>query len=640
MPSASYPHRKTSVRLALLAALLALPTLGLAAPAPVPAAGAVLALDRAGRPVDHFHDGDQIQLAATLPEQAIWPQTVRFRLVESGRVVGACTVASGQRGCASNPIVTQGWRWDAGDQSRTIRVIQALVGQAVVASSRPLQVAARPVVLVHGVLSSWEAWMHYLGPQGYLAGIGLAGFAVGDGQAPGVMDTGSLAKPAARTNTIAQNAAILGDYIANVKRLTGAQRVDLVTHSMGGLIARYYIDSLMGVRDVAQLITLGTPEAGSDCSALLEALGFAMPAALEIRPSYMTGIFNPRIIHRQGVPFHAVAGIAINQSVASPCTGVPSDLVVSLASASAIPVQLSQFSVTHVDMNNSAEVFDQFVKPWLLAPAGSNADEPDPPASAVVTPAALQFSRVITGHVAVGASQAVTIQIEPGLTVASFALYDVTRSLTVTVVGAGGQTLALSPETNGLVEVDDPSTLLYLGYGFENPRPGPWLITLQTTGRTPAAGADFALTAHLQGGASAQAQASSVVPTVGQEVDLSAQLDLAGQPLQLDQAQAVVRGPDGAAQTVRLTTAGAQATGPWRPAATGLFSIDLLVSGRTPDGTPVERSAFLAVEARPPAQPARTAVVVVALCVGVAGVAGLAGVGVLALVWRRRRRAR
>ena len=606
--------------------------------APAPPGGRVLVLSSVGLPIAAFTDGDNIRLQVILPEPVGRMEPVRFTLASGGPAVGGCMVALWQRSCATGLIRTLGWAWD----SRGLRaqpVVEAWAGPARVAASPRLQVAARPVVMVHGINSSWEAWTTYVGPAGYLAGIGLAGYAVGDGQVPGVMNTGSALDPAARTGTIAEDAAVLGSYIASVKRATGAQMVDIVAHSLGGLISRYYLDRVMGTRDVAQLIMLGTPQAGTECAVLPSALGFLMPATLEIRPSYMTGIFNPQITHRHGVPFHAVAGTALQNAAGSPCTGVPNDLVVSLESASAVPSQLAQISLPHFDLNNSADVFQQFVKPLLQASAGSFADEPDPPASASVTPAVLQFTRVFTGHVAAGGSQSVTIQIEPGLAVASFALFDVTRSLTVTVVGGSGQAIALSPQANGLVVVDDPSTLVYLGYGFDNPQPGAWVTTLQSTGRTPPAGADYAITANLQGGAAVSAQASPLTPAAGQDVDLTAELDLGTQALQLDQVQAIIRRPDGGTETVALTVAGAQATGRWRPAAQGVFGIDLTVSGRTPDGATIERSAFLAVDAQPPHTPARTYAILLVICAVLLGAAALAGGGVLALALRRRRRA-
>jgi len=124
---------------------------------------------------------------------------------------------------------------------------------------------------------------------------------VGDGQAPGVLDTGRLSDLPHRTKTIAENAAVLRDYIAGVKRLTGATEVDLVAHSLGGLIARYYLDRLMPERDVARLIMLGTPNGGSDCASLPAALGFSAPATLELRPDYAPALDSVARLERMGV---------------------------------------------------------------------------------------------------------------------------------------------------------------------------------------------------------------------------------------------------------------------------------------------------------------------------------------------------
>ena len=182
--------------------------------------------------------------------------------------------------------------------------------------------------MVHGINSSWEALDHLRRACG-LHGRHRPGRLCGRRRPGAGRDEYGLGPgPRGAHDTIAEDAAILGSYIAHVKRATGAQMVDVVAHSLGGLISRYYLDRVMGARDVAQLIMLGTPQAGTECAVLPSALGFLMPATLEIRPSYMTGIFNPQITHRHGVPFHAVAGTAFQSPVGSPCTGVPNDLVV------------------------------------------------------------------------------------------------------------------------------------------------------------------------------------------------------------------------------------------------------------------------------------------------------------------------
>jgi triacylglycerol esterase/lipase EstA (alpha/beta hydrolase family) len=57
-----------------------------------------------------------------------------------------------------------------------------------------------------------------------------------------------------------------------VRDQTGAWHVDLVARSMGGLISRQYIDSLMpadppdGRPVVSHLVMLGTPNEGSPCA--------------------------------------------------------------------------------------------------------------------------------------------------------------------------------------------------------------------------------------------------------------------------------------------------------------------------------------------------------------------------------------
>ncbi|MFA5776891.1 MAG: hypothetical protein WC906_00365 [Parcubacteria group bacterium] len=58
-------------------------------------------------------------------------------------------------------------------------------------------------------------------------------------------------------------AGLLKQKIQDVKNSTGVSKVDLVAHSMGGLIARYYIEGDDYQDDVDQLITLGTPHRGS-----------------------------------------------------------------------------------------------------------------------------------------------------------------------------------------------------------------------------------------------------------------------------------------------------------------------------------------------------------------------------------------
>jgi parallel beta-helix repeat protein len=64
-------------------------------------------------------------------------------------------------------------------------------------------------------------------------------------------------------NSNAENAKLLHKKIQEIKRQTKRPKVDLVAHSMGGLLAREYIESDYYEGDVDQLITIGTPHLGA-----------------------------------------------------------------------------------------------------------------------------------------------------------------------------------------------------------------------------------------------------------------------------------------------------------------------------------------------------------------------------------------
>ena len=65
------------------------------------------------------------------------------------------------------------------------------------------------------------------------------------------------------TDDIADVAARLGTLIEEVCEQTGYERVHIIGHSMGGLIARYYVQRLGGDAHVHTVCTLGTPHCGT-----------------------------------------------------------------------------------------------------------------------------------------------------------------------------------------------------------------------------------------------------------------------------------------------------------------------------------------------------------------------------------------
>lgn len=75
-------------------------------------------------------------------------------------------------------------------------------------------------------------------------------------------------------------AELLGRHIEEIRARTGRQRVDIVGHSLGGLIARYYVQRLGGDRHVRTLVTLGTPHSGTRIVPLAD----AHPIVRQMRP--------------------------------------------------------------------------------------------------------------------------------------------------------------------------------------------------------------------------------------------------------------------------------------------------------------------------------------------------------------------
>jgi len=75
-------------------------------------------------------------------------------------------------------------------------------------------------------------------------------------------------------------AELLGRHIEDICERTGSSRVDIVGHSLGGLIARYYVQRLGGDLRVRMLVTLGTPHSGTSVVPLAN----AHPIVRQMRP--------------------------------------------------------------------------------------------------------------------------------------------------------------------------------------------------------------------------------------------------------------------------------------------------------------------------------------------------------------------
>ncbi|MFG3658204.1 esterase/lipase family protein [Streptomyces sp. NPDC047706] len=75
-------------------------------------------------------------------------------------------------------------------------------------------------------------------------------------------------------------AKLLGRHIEEICERTDSRQVDIVGHSLGGLIARYYVQRLAGDTRVRTLVTLGTPHSGTRVAPLAN----AHPIVRQMRP--------------------------------------------------------------------------------------------------------------------------------------------------------------------------------------------------------------------------------------------------------------------------------------------------------------------------------------------------------------------
>ncbi|WP_240434366.1 alpha/beta fold hydrolase [Streptomyces sp. YIM 130001] len=75
-------------------------------------------------------------------------------------------------------------------------------------------------------------------------------------------------------------AELLDRRVEEICLRTGQHQVDIVGHSLGGLIARYYVQRLGGDTRVRTLVTLGTPHGGTAAAPLMT----AHPIVRQMRP--------------------------------------------------------------------------------------------------------------------------------------------------------------------------------------------------------------------------------------------------------------------------------------------------------------------------------------------------------------------
>lgn len=130
---------------------------------------------------------------------------------------------------------------------------------------KPSAAHPRPVVLVHGTFgNSVDNW---LGLAPYLKHRGYCVFSLDYGQLAGVPLFHGL-------GPIERSAEQLDAFVDKVLAATGATRADIVGHSQGGMMPRYYLKFLGGADEVNALVGIAPSNHGTTLGGLTNLLPY------------------------------------------------------------------------------------------------------------------------------------------------------------------------------------------------------------------------------------------------------------------------------------------------------------------------------------------------------------------------------
>ena len=142
-----------------------------------------------------------------------------------------------------------------------------------------------PILLIHGYMedaSVWNKWIDLLENDGISAVYPIT-FKQSDDEC----------------GSAAEHAKELSNIIGQIKEETVKNNVNIVGHSKGGLDARVYLAN--NTKDVANLIMIGTPNAGSP---LAESINICAPAVYDLRP----GAAATKVKMNPNTKYYTIAG--------------------------------------------------------------------------------------------------------------------------------------------------------------------------------------------------------------------------------------------------------------------------------------------------------------------------------------------
>ncbi len=147
------------------------------------------------------------------------------------------------------------------------------------ATQKPL-----PVLLIHGYLSDASTWNKW---QNLLKKDGITAYPITFNQSDD------------KCGSAVDHAKELSIVIAKIKNQSGQGKVNVVGHSKGGLDTRVYLAN--GTKDIANLIMVGTPNAGSP---LAKNNNICTPAIYDLKP----GAADTKVKQNSNTKYYTIAG--------------------------------------------------------------------------------------------------------------------------------------------------------------------------------------------------------------------------------------------------------------------------------------------------------------------------------------------
>jgi PKD repeat protein len=502
---------------------------------------------------------------------------------------------------------------------------------------------ARPVLLVHGILSDHKTWETIWVAN--LRGLGLP---------VATIDVGKL-------GSIQDNAAKIRDRVDQLRSAWGVERINIGSHSKGGLDSRDYIEH----RDtVASLVQIAPPNAGSPLASLIQKgifkipvvggilvgiVDLLFPAAYQLTPQYM-GLYNSFHGHNPNTIYTSLAGDyrfggflgKIPNYILSRFYGGPNDLVVPASSVYALPYARhlvyqskgGNHQAWHASLplmapcspNNfasetcSPDIYNILI-PFFKTPGAvlpkfflASAAAPQLGSPVLQFPEALDdtgsvlSTKTIVGTILQGETRTETLYMD-GTQPISLMLYHGTGELRLTLISPSGVRIdPTTPATNSGVAFEtlaEEDGLHVLMYGIETPEAGAWTLEVSAPSVVNPSGQEpYFLTGLLiDPPIRLTAATDQTIYHRGEPVIFHATFRNGTAPIAGAQVVAGVVGPD---QTPSSLTLSDDGTGDDQVAHDGIYSgrfsattiaglYQVVVTGTGPAAQPVTREELLLV---------------------------------------------